>query len=165
MSKESSPFPSIKDSSFSKQCEVRILIASKNKSFYTKLKNNNCDISIGDISSFTKVQEKYNSELHFSIQGNELIYSLAVPETLTLNDRDFQQLVSELYQILQNQLPGEPKKKEKLESLAKPIIDHLYNKYGVIFKDDWRLYNVPVNLYSTLPEFYKGMCYSFQPKE
>ncbi len=69
-------------------------------------------------------------------------------------------MVGELYQILQNLLPGEPKSQDELQALTKPIIEHLKYKYNVEYRDDWRLYNVPYELYLSLPDLYKGMCNS-----
>ena len=155
------PFPFeyfLKDIEFSEQAEFRIIIASKNKEFYKQLKRNNGNIIIGDISSFSAIQDTYSSDLDFSIQGNHLIYKLAKPITLKLDDRSFSELVQELYQIQQNRLPGEPKTKDELEVLMKPIIDHLKEKYGTEYRDGWRLYNVPYEEYRSLPDIYKGMC-------
>jgi len=148
----------LKDDSFSSQSELRIIIASKNNKFYKRLKENDNNLILGDISSFSVVQDKYEDDLDFSIQGDKLLYKLATPETLSLEQRSFKELVGELYQILQNQLPGVPKGQKELEILAKPIIDFLEDKYGVSYKDDWRLYNVPYNEYTTLSDLYKGMC-------
>ena len=157
------PFPLeffLKDSDYSEQAEFRIIITSKNEDFYNHLEGNNYNINIGNISSFCSLQDYYTSELTLSIQGDKLVYNLAKPVTLGLDDRSFAELVAELYQILQNQLPGKPKCREELEILIKPIVAHLNNKYGVIYKDDWRLYNVPYSEFTTLSDFYKGMCAS-----
>jgi len=148
----------LKDDDYSKQAEIRVIIASKNKKFYQRLSKNNNNISIGDISSFATIQENYTENLSFSIQGDKLIYSLSRPITLTLDERSFAEIVQELYQIKQNQLPGEAKEQRELDALAKPLIEYLNKKYGVEYRDDWRLYKVPENLYNTLPELYKGMC-------
>ena len=147
----------LKDYSFSDQAEFRIIIASKNKKFYQLLRENNNNISIGDISSFTDIQDYYNFELDLSIQGKKLLYSMATPIQLTLDQRSFKEIVMELYQILQNHLPGPPKEKSELDTLAKPNIEHLLCKYGVEF-NNWRLYNVPFDEYQTLPDIYKGLC-------
>ena len=80
------------------------------------------------------------------------------PITLSLDERNFAELVGELYQIQQNLLPGEAKTKDELDALSKPLIAHLKNKYNVEFRDDWRLYNVSKDLYDMLPDLYKGMC-------
>lgn len=158
---ESFPFEYfLKDSSFSSQSEFRVIIASKNKDFYKALENNGNNIVLGDISSFAVVQDKYDTDLYFSIQEDKLFFKLAKPITLTLDERSFAELVGELYQIKQNHLPGEPREQEELDVLAKPVIEHLNSKYGVEYRDDWRLYNVPDDLYDTLPEIYKGMCYT-----
>ncbi len=148
----------LKDDAYSKQSELRIMIASRNKEFYKQLERNNYNISIGDITSFAVIQDNYNKDLFLSIQGNKLIYELASPITMTMDDRSFAQLIRELYQIKQNQLPGDAKRQEELDGLAKPIINHIKRKYGVEFRDDWRLYNVPNDLYNTLPDLYKGLC-------
>lgn len=148
----------LKDSDFSEQAELRIIIATENKAFYNILNKNHGNITVGDISSFSVIQDKYTSDLEFSIQGNSLIYKLAKPVTLKLDDRSFSELVQELYQIRQNRLPGEPKNEDELESLMRPIIDHLRKKYGVVYRDDWRLYHVPFKEYQTLSDLYKGLC-------
>ena len=158
---ESFPFELfLKDDAFKEQSEFRVLIASRNKQFYEKLKENNNNIAIGDISAFTTLQDFYNSGLSFSIQNDKLIYELSTPFSLTMDERSFKELVIELYQIIQNQLPGPPKEKKELDAIAKPIIEHLKTKYDVEYKDDWRLYNVPYDEYLTLPDLYKGMCAS-----
>jgi len=157
------PFPFeyfLKDDSFSNQAELRIIIASKNEDFYKNLQNSNYNITIGDISQFSVLQDQYTSDLDLSIQGDKLLYKLSSPITLTMDDRSFAELVMELYQILQNHLPGEPKSQDELKNLSKPIIEHINTKFGVEFKDDWRLYNVPKKLYFTLPDLYKGLCES-----
>ncbi len=157
------PFPFeyfLKDNSFSSQAELRIIIASKNEEFYRKLQESNNNIIIGDISKFAVVQDKYKFDLDLSIQGNKLLYKLSTPISLSLDDRSFAELVGELYQILQNLLPGEPKSQDELQALTKPIIEHLKYKYNVEYRDDWRLYNVPYELYLSLPDLYKGMCNS-----
>ncbi len=148
----------LKDSAFSEQAEFRLIVASRNIQFYRELRNNNNNISIGNISSFSVIQDRYDTDLDFSIQDNKLIYRIAKPFSLTMDERSFAQLVSELYQIMQNQLPGMPREWYELKAFAKPIIDHLKSKYGVEFRDDWRLYNVPIHLYESLPDIYKGMC-------
>ncbi len=155
------PFPFeyfLKDKDFEEQAEFRIIIASKNETFYKQLQQNENNISIGDISSITSVQDYYGTDLEFSIQGNELLYNLATPIETSTDDLSFSELVVELYQIQQNQLPGEPKGKDELDALAKPIIEHLKIRYGVEYRDDWRLYNVPYKEYLTLPDIYKGLC-------
>lgn len=155
------PFPFeyfLKDSSFSEQEELRVIISSKNKVFYDNLSRNHSNITVGDISSFSILQDKYTEDLHFSIQGNSLIYNFAESIKQSLDQRSFRVLLEELYQIKQNRLPGLPKEQNQLDDLAEPIIKHLKNKYGVEFKDDWRLYNVPYEEYIELPNIYKGMC-------
>ena len=153
----------LKDSSFSSQQEFRLIVASKNMDFYKCLQNIDNNISIGDISSFSVIQDKYDDELDFSIQKDKLIYKLSKPLSISMDEQSFAELVTELYQIKQNLLPGEPKSQKELDDLAKPIIEHLKNKYGVEYRDDWRLYNVSDDLYDTLPDIYKGM--SFTPSK
>lgn len=150
----------LKDSQFADQSELRILVVSKNKSFYQRLKKHNNNINIGNISSFANIQNKYKSDLCFSIQENKLLYSLSSPKYETLEQRSFCEIVIELYQILQNHLPGKAKQQSELNELAKPLIDFLKAKYGVTYKDDWRLYNVSYKDYLSLPDLYKGMCES-----
>lgn len=148
----------LKDEEFSAQSELRIIIASHNIQFYKRLEELNNNLTLGDISSFSVIQDKYAFDLDLSIQGNGLIYKLAKPISLTLEQRSFKELVGELYQIKQNRLPGEPKTQNELDKLAQPIINHLRDKYGVLYRDDWWLYNVPYNEYLTLPDLHKGMC-------
>lgn len=148
----------LKDSRFSKQSELRIIVASNNKHFYKKLLDNNNNVEIGNISSFSSVQDDYDSDLFFSIQENHLLYNLATPIITDLSEQSFNQLVTELYQVKQNILPGKPKNRDELDELAKTLIQLIKKKYGVDFKDDWRLYNVPKNLYDDLPEAFKGLC-------
>lgn len=148
----------LKDDAFSEQSELRIIIASNNKKFYKRLSKNGNNLFLGDISSIAIMQDKYSQDLDFSIRGDKLIYKLATPVSYTLEDCSFKEIVGMLYQILQNQCPGEPKEQEEIDVLVKTITDHLLKKYGVEFKDDWRLYNVPYDDYLTLPELHKGLC-------
>ena len=148
----------LKDASFSSQTEFRLIVASENIEFYKRLQNNYYNLVLGDISSFSIIQDKYDTDLEFSIQNDKLIYKLSKPMILTMDQRSFAQLITELYQIIQNQLPGEPRDPNDLASIASLHIGHIKSKYGVDFRDDGRLYNVPKDLYDTLPEIYKGFC-------
>lgn len=151
----------LKDEAFSEQAELRIMIASNNERANHCFQENNNNLIIGNISSFAIVQDNYDEDLYLSIQENKLLYSLATPVSWTFDDKSFKELIIELYQILQNQLPGPPKEAKELESLVKPLIEYLKDKYGVLFRDDWRLFNVPYDLFLTLPDLYKGLCMTF----
>ena len=152
-----------KDNKFSEQNELRIMIASKNKSFYDNLEKNNNNIIIGDISSFTRIENKYEEDLEFTIEGKKLIYKTATPIIKELKDLPFNELVILLYQGMQNHFPGEPMNNEEKMRHANCFEKILREEFGVIFnKDDWRLYEVPYKEYLTLPELYKGMCLSLK---
>lgn len=96
----------LKDEKFKNQSEFRIIVLSSNKNFWIQFKNNNFNLDIGDISSKTTVQDYYQKDLYFSIQGNRLLYSLATPIVTTGKEISFSELIGAIYQLLQNMLPG-----------------------------------------------------------
>ena len=166
--KDNHPFEYfLKDSRFSEQSEFRVIICTKNKDFYSKLKKHNNNIEIGDISSFAKMEDMYEDNLYFSIQGNQLLYSKANPIIKKFEDMSFKEIVNCLYQTLQNYLPGEPLTPDEIVKHTQVFVELLKEKYGVTFRHDWRLINVPYKDYLTLSKLYQGMCVSirFETKE
>lgn len=156
----SEPFPFsyfIKDDSFSEQSELRILICSKNKDFWNSFKSKNLNVTIGDISKIARIEDYYEDNLYFSIQGKELIYSLSHPFTEWIENSPFTELVGLLYQTLQNQLPGEPLSQSEIDKRVKMLSRILQGKHGVLFCTDWRLEGVSSEQASQLPELLRGM--------
>lgn len=90
----------LKDERFKNQSEFRIIVFSSNKNFWIQFKNNNFNLDIGDISSKTIVQDYYQKDLYFSIQGNQLLFSLATPIVTTGKEISFSELIDTIYQLL-----------------------------------------------------------------
>ena len=148
----------LKDEKFKNQSEFRIIVFSSNENFWVQFKQNNYNLDIGDISSKTIVQEYYQKDLYFSIQGNQLLFSLATPIVTTGEEVSFSELIGTIYQLLQNMWPGPPLTQKEINAKVNGLSALLYKRFGVKLCDDWRLENVPYNLYLTLPDIYKGMC-------
>lgn len=130
------PFPFeyfLKDSKFGEQSEFRILINCNNETILNKFKECKCKITIGDISTIANIQNYYNDDLYFSIQKNHLIYNLATPTKIDINEMTFESLVGLLLQIQDNRLPQGILTKEEIDAQMKPIEELLRNKYHVVY--------------------------------
>lgn len=150
----------LKDEKFKNQSEFRIIVHSKNKEFWKTFKNAKYNLNIGDITSKTMVQDYYQEDMFFSIQGNKLLFSLSKPITTTGKDIAFSSLVGTIYQLLQNMWPGPPLSRQEIDEKVNILSNLLMDRFGVKLCDDWRLENVPYDLFLTLPDIYRGMCRS-----
>lgn len=159
------PFPHellVKDSFFSTQSEVRIIINSFNKEFSNYLKNNNNCIDIGPINDIAEIQEYYYGNMEIHRHGNtKLLYSLPEPKDSNIDDFSF----SEMENLLLNAISGfvklenNPEETETLNEKLKPITDRILKKFGVYtFIDDNNLvsfYNVSKEIFEELDKKYE----------
>ncbi len=158
-SKEPFPFEYyLKDSQFQEQSEFRILINCKDDVFWEQFERANFNLFLGDISNIARVQDYYQGDLAFSIQGDKLLFELATPEITKINELPFKELVGILYQTLNNRLPGEPLSEEEICIRVSKISEILIDRFGVKYCDDSRLDNVPASLFKELPEVFQRMC-------
>lgn len=153
------PFPFeyfLKDSEFVEQSEFRILINCSNEALLKKFNECDCNVALGDISKYTHVQDFYEDDLHFSIQGNKLIYNLATPIHTHINEMSFEDLVGILMQVQDNKLPQGVLTEEEIDAHMKPIEALLRDKFHVLYLREQRtLINVSEELNRRLEAKYK----------
>ena len=128
------PFPFeyfLKDSEFEEQSELRVLINCSDESIYKKITTMGCNIGLGDLSKYTCIQDYYDDDLCFSIQGDKLVYSLASPIFTHINEMPFEDLVGILFQVQDNMLPQGVLGKEEIDARMNQIEAVLRDRFQV----------------------------------
>jgi len=137
------PFPFeyfLKDQAYREQLEFRVLLRSRDKFLFERFKEGKCNIAIGDISKIASIQDYYKDGLSFSIQGNKLIYQLATPETIDLDDLPIESLVSLLLQTQGNRLPQGIMSKEEIEKGMNVLEEAIFKKTGITYDRESRTF-------------------------
>ena len=143
----------LKDDSFREQSEFRILICTKSKRALDYLSQHNNNIYIGDISKTSTIQDYYFKDLNIGIQGNKLLYELAVPIETRLDESSFKELVGILIQVQDNRLPQGKLNEKELDEMMTSIENIIKRKYGVDYIRETRSFlNVPLNLLNEIKE-------------
>ena len=109
------PYPGellLKDKSFEKQSEVRIIINSNSPQYISYMQRNNNILSIGSLADITQIYDYYFNDLSLERMGNTgLMFSLPQSKTFSIYDMSF----FELEDLLHNILRGTVKIKELKE--------------------------------------------------
>jgi hypothetical protein len=83
----------LKDSSFSYQSEVRIIINTKDQAILQKLSETNYIVNIGSLEDIASVVDFYYEDMFLKLKGdNKLSYRLQEPETIVM---DFEAMTKE----------------------------------------------------------------------
>ena len=159
------PYPMellLKDKTFEKQSEVRIIVNSNCKNYLDYMRSHNNTLQIGSIEDITEIYDYYFDDMRVERYGSRHAM-INLPESISFQIQDLDFL--ELYDLLLNIIDGHVKIENAPEGCSTwqekltPIIDLFYSKYGVVVNvsEDNRvfLYNMNDNLRKKLDEKYK----------
>ncbi len=122
----------LKDDDYAVQHEFRILFRLSNEKARNKFIINHQNVCIGDIASFVIKQDFYFDGLNIAIENNQLLYQLATPIVTNIEDEPFEDIVSSLYQTLQNKLPQGKISQDEMQQFVNMYSSILKDKFGVI---------------------------------
>ena len=119
-----------KNNEFSYQSEIRVVINSLDKNFIEHMKMNNGVIDVGDLSDIVDIHDYYFEELLFDKCDNELLYNLPNPKIVLLDSYSFSQLLNLYSNLLNNRLPYETTKEERMYMMT-GIEETIKEKYDI----------------------------------
>lgn len=124
----------LKDSYFSNQSEIRIIINSTSRELIDYMKKNNNIIDIGSIEDITSIYDNYFHDLLLEKRGNTILFTLPFPVTEELSKSTLGELLTYYYQISNDKLPYETTSKERLE-MIKGLEQIVKEKYDIELYD------------------------------
>lgn len=146
----------LKDKSYERQNEFRILVSDNNQEFLKNFERQGFNLRIPNTKHISIIQDFYFKDVSIAIEGNKLLYELAVPVITNLYDHSFNELIGILLQTHQNMLPQGKLSPKEMDKMLTILEDIIYDKYSVVYdRDNMTLHNVPQNLLEELPEVYK----------
>lgn len=121
----------LKDSYFSNQSEVRIIINSTSEDLINFMNSNNNIIDIGPIEDIVSLYDNYFHDLLIEKQGNTILFTLPFPVEEELSNLTLRELLAYYIQIFNDRLPYETTTEERHEILEgiKETIQKKYNIY------------------------------------
>jgi hypothetical protein len=114
----------LKDSSFSYQSEIRIVINTKNHLILQELAENNNIVNIGSLQDISSVEEFYYDDMFLELRGNKLSSALAEP----IKDLPKEELLSMVYRIINDDIEVRNGNKK---SALQDIEDILRTKHNI----------------------------------
>lgn len=129
------PYPHellLKDSYYSKQSEIRIIVNSSNDKFIKYMKDNNNTLNIGNIEDIVEIYDYYFKDLLIEKTGkNSIIFTLPKPIEESFKEMDLERLLNIIVQVSSNAIPQKMSNTEKDELLThiKKCIKDKYNIY------------------------------------
>lgn len=139
----------LKDSYFSNQSEIRIIINSTSQELVEYMKKNNNIIDIGSIEDIVTIYDNYFHDLLLEKRGNTLLFTLPFPVTEELSKSTLRELLAYYNQISNDRLPYETTFNERKEMLngIEQIIKEKYDIYLYVDEEGkMNLSNVNTNI-------------------
>ena len=133
------PYPKellIKDISFQKQSEVRIIINSISEEYLTYMREHNNILDVGSLEDITEIYNYYFNDMEIVRNGRKKAW-ISLPEERKQNikDFDFKELLQFLLRILSGEIriTGLPDNCTSWQDKTKLIEELLYSKYDILF--------------------------------
>lgn len=120
----------LKDSYFSNQSEIRIIINSTSEKLINYMKTNNNIIDIGSIEDIVSIYDNYFHDLLLEKRDNTLLFTLPFPKIQPLSNSTLRELLNYYYQISNDRLPYETTFKERKDMLE-GIEQTIKEKYDI----------------------------------
>ena len=124
----------LKDLSFKKQSEVRIIINSSSPKYLEYMRQHNNILSVGSLADITEIYDNYYDDMSVERWGNRsLMISLPKSNTAHVNDFSFSELEDLLLNILRGtvKITGVDENLSTWDEKLKYLSDLFYSKYGV----------------------------------
>ncbi len=124
-----------KDKAFENQCEIRIIINSKNPQYLEYIRSHKNKLHIGSIEDITEVYDYYFDDMSLERwKSGGMLISLPRAKSMTIETMDFFELEDLLANILGGtvSLTNVPDGAKSWQEKLKMLIDLFYSKFGVV---------------------------------